>query len=37
MGEALRLYTEEILGSRAAIMDVEPVLLEDEQTSEYGE
>jgi hypothetical protein len=37
MGEAFRLYTEDILGSRAAIMDVEPVLLEDEQTSEYGD
>lgn len=37
MGEALRLYAEEILGSRAAIMDVEPVLLEDEQRSEYGD
>ena len=37
MGEGFRLYTEEVLGSRAAIMDVEPILLEDEQRSEYGE
>lgn len=37
MGEAFRLYTEEVLGSRAAIMDVEPILLEDEQRSEYGD
>jgi hypothetical protein len=37
MGEAFRLYAEDILGSRAAIMDVEPVLLEDEQPSEYGD
>ena len=37
MGEAYRLYTEEVLGNRAAIMDVEPVLLEDEQGSEYGD
>jgi hypothetical protein len=37
MGECYRLYAEEILGSRAAIMDVEPMLLEDEQRSEYGD
>jgi len=37
MGEAFRLYTEEILGSRGAIMEVEPILLEDEQKSEYGD
>ena len=37
MGEAFRLYAEEILGNRAAIMDIEPVLLEDEQRSEYGD
>ena len=37
MGEAFRLYAEEILGSRAAIMDVEPMLLEDEQRSDYGD
>jgi len=37
MGDAFRLYAEEILGSRAAIMDIEPVLLEDEQRSEYGD
>ena len=37
MGQAFRLYVEEILGSRAAIMDVEPVILEDEQGSEYGD
>lgn len=37
MGEAFRLYVEEILGSRAAIMDIEPMLLEDEQQSEYGD
>jgi hypothetical protein len=29
MGDAFRLYAENILGSRAAIMDVEPMLLED--------
>jgi hypothetical protein len=37
IGEAFRLYTEEILGSRGAIMEVEPILLEDEQKSEYGD
>jgi hypothetical protein len=37
MGEAFRLYAEEILGSRAALMDIEPVLLEDEQLSDYGD
>jgi hypothetical protein len=37
LGEAFRLYTEEVLGSRAAIMDVEPMLLEDEQKSDYGD
>jgi hypothetical protein len=36
MGEAFRFYAEEILGSGAAIRDVEPILLEDEQSSEYG-
>ena len=35
MGEAFKLYAEEILGSRAATMDVEPVILDDEQCSEY--
>jgi hypothetical protein len=37
MGDAFRLYAEDYLGSRAAIMDVEPMLLEDEQRSEYGD
>jgi hypothetical protein len=34
MGEAFRLYADEILGSGVAIMDVEPVRLEDEHSSE---
>jgi hypothetical protein len=34
MGEAFRLYADEILGSGVAIMDVEPVRLEDQQSSE---
>ena len=37
MGEVFRLYAEDILGSRAATMDVDPVVLEDEQRSEYGD
>jgi len=31
MGDAFRLYAEDILGTRTAIMDIEPILLEGEQ------